>query len=114
MAHDTVCEAADALDAAEKALSSFENIYWIAGGKPKTGGIAPLARFFPRVRARTALPPPPEPASQPAPLPPALAGPRTHTQQELRVLARLPAEAAVPAGVAVERVNLDDLFTELT
>ncbi len=31
-----------------------------------------------------------------------------------RVLARLPAEAAVPAGVAVERVNLDDLFTELT
>jgi ABC-2 type transport system ATP-binding protein len=31
-----------------------------------------------------------------------------------RVLARLPADAALPAGVAVDRVNLDDLFTELT
>lgn len=31
-----------------------------------------------------------------------------------RVLARLPADAALPAGVAVDRINLDDLFTELT
>lgn len=31
-----------------------------------------------------------------------------------RVLARLPAQATVPAGVAVDRVNLDDLFAELT
>jgi ABC-2 type transport system ATP-binding protein len=31
-----------------------------------------------------------------------------------RVLARLPQAAALPAGVAVERVNLDDLFSELT
>ncbi len=31
-----------------------------------------------------------------------------------RVLARLPADAALPTNVAVERVNLDDLFTELT
>ena len=31
-----------------------------------------------------------------------------------RVLARLPLDAAVPAGVAVDRVNLDDLFAELT
>jgi ABC-2 type transport system ATP-binding protein len=31
-----------------------------------------------------------------------------------RVLARLPAEATVPDGVAVDRVNLDDLFAELT
>ncbi len=31
-----------------------------------------------------------------------------------RVLARLPADATLPAGVAAERVNLDDLFTELT
>lgn len=31
-----------------------------------------------------------------------------------RVLARLPADAALPAGVAVDRVNLDDLFAELT
>src|SRR5690606_5121601 len=29
---------------------SFSNIYWIAGGKPKEGGIAPLAEFFPRIR----------------------------------------------------------------
>jgi ABC-2 type transport system ATP-binding protein len=31
-----------------------------------------------------------------------------------RVLARLPAGEAVPGGVAAERVNLDDLFAELT
>ncbi|MDT3688055.1 MAG: UDP-N-acetylmuramoyl-L-alanine--D-glutamate ligase [Pseudorhodoplanes sp.] len=37
-------------DSAAKALGSFSNIYWIAGGKPKEGGIAPLAEFFPRVR----------------------------------------------------------------
>ena len=37
-------------DAAERALVSFENIFWIAGGKPKEGGIAPLAPLFPRVR----------------------------------------------------------------
>ncbi|MFN4142056.1 UDP-N-acetylmuramoyl-L-alanine--D-glutamate ligase [Aestuariivirga sp.] len=36
-------------DAAEKALSSFENIYWIAGGIAKAGGIAPLKPLFPRV-----------------------------------------------------------------
>jgi UDP-N-acetylmuramoylalanine--D-glutamate ligase len=36
-------------DAAAKALSSFENIYWIAGGVPKAGGIEPLAPLFPRV-----------------------------------------------------------------
>ncbi|WP_029353028.1 UDP-N-acetylmuramoyl-L-alanine--D-glutamate ligase [Bosea sp. 117] len=37
-------------DAAERALASFEDIYWIAGGKPKAGGIAPLAPYFPRIR----------------------------------------------------------------
>jgi UDP-N-acetylmuramoylalanine--D-glutamate ligase len=36
-------------DAAAKALASFENIFWIAGGVPKTGGIEPLAPFFPRI-----------------------------------------------------------------
>ncbi len=36
-------------DSAAKALSSFPNIYWIAGGKPKTGGIASLTEFFPRI-----------------------------------------------------------------
>ena len=30
-------------DAAEKALLSFRDIFWIAGGKAKEGGIAPLA-----------------------------------------------------------------------
>jgi UDP-N-acetylmuramoylalanine--D-glutamate ligase len=29
-------------DAAEKALASFDNIFWIAGGIAKAGGIAPL------------------------------------------------------------------------
>jgi UDP-N-acetylmuramoylalanine--D-glutamate ligase len=37
-------------DAAAKALSSFEQIYWIAGGLPKSGGIESLAPWFPRVR----------------------------------------------------------------
>jgi UDP-N-acetylmuramoylalanine--D-glutamate ligase len=37
-------------DAAARALSSFDDIYWIAGGKPKEGGIASLAEFFPRIR----------------------------------------------------------------
>ena len=36
-------------DAAEKALLSFDNIYWIAGGIAKAGGIAPLKPLFPRV-----------------------------------------------------------------
>lgn len=36
-------------DAAEKALSSFENIYWIAGGIAKAGGIEPLRPLFGRV-----------------------------------------------------------------
>jgi UDP-N-acetylmuramoylalanine--D-glutamate ligase len=37
-------------DSAAKALASFQNIFWIAGGKPKTGGITSLAEFFPRIR----------------------------------------------------------------
>jgi UDP-N-acetylmuramoylalanine--D-glutamate ligase len=37
-------------DSAAKALASFDNIYWIAGGLPKEGGIASLAEFFPRIR----------------------------------------------------------------
>ncbi len=37
-------------DAAERALVSFDDIFWIAGGKPKAGGITPLAPYFPRVR----------------------------------------------------------------
>jgi len=36
-------------DAAAKALACFENIYWIAGGRQKEGGIASLAAFFPRI-----------------------------------------------------------------
>jgi UDP-N-acetylmuramoylalanine--D-glutamate ligase len=37
-------------DSAAKALASFHDIFWIAGGKPKTGGINSLAEFFPRIR----------------------------------------------------------------
>ena len=37
-------------DSAAKALGSFHDIFWIAGGKPKTGGIESLAEFFPRIR----------------------------------------------------------------
>ena len=36
-------------DAAEKALSSFERIYWIAGGQAKQGGIASLEPHFHRI-----------------------------------------------------------------
>jgi UDP-N-acetylmuramoylalanine--D-glutamate ligase len=37
-------------DAAAHALSSFADIFWIAGGKPKIGGITSLTEFFPRIR----------------------------------------------------------------
>jgi UDP-N-acetylmuramoylalanine--D-glutamate ligase len=37
-------------DAAAHALSSFADIFWIAGGKPKVGGISSLTGFFPRIR----------------------------------------------------------------
>lgn len=36
-------------DAAAPALSSYERIFWIAGGLPKAGGIASLAPLFPRI-----------------------------------------------------------------
>ncbi len=36
-------------DAAEKALLSFRDIFWIVGGKAKEGGIEPLRALFPRV-----------------------------------------------------------------
>ena len=36
-------------DAARQALLSYPKVYWIAGGKPKTEGIAALADLFPRV-----------------------------------------------------------------
>ena len=37
-------------DAAAHALSSFADIFWIAGGKPKPGGITGLTEYFPRIR----------------------------------------------------------------
>jgi UDP-N-acetylmuramoylalanine--D-glutamate ligase len=37
-------------DAAARALASFERIYWIAGGRPKEGGLEPLWPFLDRVR----------------------------------------------------------------
>lgn len=36
-------------DAAARALASFDNIYWIAGGRKKEGGIGSLAGYFPRI-----------------------------------------------------------------
>lgn len=36
-------------DAAAPALSSFERIYWIAGGVPKEGGISSLGAFFSKI-----------------------------------------------------------------
>ena len=37
-------------DAAAHALSSFSDIFWIAGGKAKQGGITSLTGYFPRMR----------------------------------------------------------------
>jgi UDP-N-acetylmuramoylalanine--D-glutamate ligase len=37
-------------DAAAKALGCYGDVYWIAGGLAKEGGIAPLAPYFPRIR----------------------------------------------------------------
>ncbi|HTP76986.1 MAG TPA: UDP-N-acetylmuramoyl-L-alanine--D-glutamate ligase [Rhizomicrobium sp.] len=37
-------------DAAARALACFPDIFWIAGGKAKDGGIESLAPFFPRIR----------------------------------------------------------------
>jgi len=37
-------------DSSAQALASFTDMFWIAGGKPKTGGIASLEKFFPRIR----------------------------------------------------------------
>jgi UDP-N-acetylmuramoylalanine--D-glutamate ligase len=37
-------------DAAAHALSSFSDIFWIGGGKPKLGGITGLTEYFSRIR----------------------------------------------------------------
>ncbi len=37
-------------DSAAQALACFSDIFWILGGKPKTGGLSTLAGFFPRIR----------------------------------------------------------------
>jgi UDP-N-acetylmuramoylalanine--D-glutamate ligase len=36
-------------DAAEKALRSFDDVFWIVGGKPKEGGIEPLRPLFAKI-----------------------------------------------------------------
>jgi UDP-N-acetylmuramoylalanine--D-glutamate ligase len=36
-------------DSTAQALACFDDIFWIAGGKPKTGGIESLRQFFPRI-----------------------------------------------------------------
>lgn len=37
-------------EAAAKALDTFNNIYWIAGGEPKSDGIEMLAPYFPKIK----------------------------------------------------------------
>jgi UDP-N-acetylmuramoylalanine--D-glutamate ligase len=37
-------------DSAAQALACFSDIFWILGGKPKSGGIVSLEQFFPRIR----------------------------------------------------------------
>jgi UDP-N-acetylmuramoylalanine--D-glutamate ligase len=36
-------------DAAARALDCFDTIYWIAGGRPKSGGISSLGEYFPKI-----------------------------------------------------------------
>jgi len=36
-------------DAAARALDCFQTIYWIAGGRAKSGGIASLGEYFPKI-----------------------------------------------------------------
>ena len=38
------------VDAASKALTTFNNIYWIAGGRDKDGGYDSLTAYLPRIR----------------------------------------------------------------
>jgi UDP-N-acetylmuramoylalanine--D-glutamate ligase len=38
------------VDSAEKALACYSDIFWIAGGRAKTGGIETLRPYFPRIR----------------------------------------------------------------
>jgi UDP-N-acetylmuramoylalanine--D-glutamate ligase len=37
-------------DSAARALACFDEIYWIAGGLAKAGGITSLTKFFPKIR----------------------------------------------------------------
>jgi len=37
-------------DSSAQALACFGDMFWIVGGKPKTGGITSLEKFFPRIR----------------------------------------------------------------
>jgi UDP-N-acetylmuramoylalanine--D-glutamate ligase len=37
-------------DSTAQALACFDDIFWIAGGRRKTGGIESLRHFFPRIR----------------------------------------------------------------
>jgi UDP-N-acetylmuramoylalanine--D-glutamate ligase len=37
-------------DSSAQALACFSDIFWIAGGKPKSGGLSTLTGFFPRIR----------------------------------------------------------------
>jgi UDP-N-acetylmuramoylalanine--D-glutamate ligase len=37
-------------DATARALACYPDIFWIAGGKPKEGGIVALSEYFPRIR----------------------------------------------------------------
>lgn len=37
-------------DAAEKALKTYDDMYWIIGGVSKEGGIEPLAKYFGKIR----------------------------------------------------------------
>jgi UDP-N-acetylmuramoylalanine--D-glutamate ligase len=52
LASNTGCswlQPSKACDATSNALAPYKHIYWIAGGKPKAGGISTLTEYFPKI-----------------------------------------------------------------
>ena len=47
--HAKIASAHRAIGNLDSALASFDRIYWIAGGRPKEGGITTLGDYFPKI-----------------------------------------------------------------
>ena len=47
----TITVTVDGVKLTDHALAAFDNIYWIAGGRPKEGGLNGLEPYMPKIRA---------------------------------------------------------------